>query len=40
MSEQQLDEWHFDFGLCAQDDRLIPESKCGELLELIIEWAE
>ena len=37
---QELDEWHFDFGLCTPDDSLIPASKCDELLDLIIDWAE
>jgi hypothetical protein len=40
MDERQLDEWHFQFGLCAQDERLIPQSKCDELLDTIIDWAE
>jgi hypothetical protein len=35
-----LDEWHFDFGLCTPDSSLIPESKCEELLDLIVDWAE
>jgi hypothetical protein len=41
MSELERKEWHFDFGLCATNPtQLIPTSKCEELLDLIIEWAE
>jgi len=41
MNEINLNEWHFDFGLCAtKSNQLIPISKCEELLDLIIEWAE
>ncbi len=40
MDEQQLEEWEFSFGLCAQVEGLIPSSKCNELLDLIVDWAE
>jgi hypothetical protein len=40
MNNQALEEWEFTFGLCAQDKCLIPNSKCDELLDLIIDWAE
>jgi hypothetical protein len=41
MNERALEEWHFDFGLCVTEGgALIPESKCDELLQVIIEWAE
>jgi hypothetical protein len=41
MSEKELNEWHFDFGLCVtRPDQSIPESKCDELFDIIIEWAE
>jgi hypothetical protein len=36
----ELVEWHFNFGLSTPDSSLIPESKCDELLDLIIDWAE
>ncbi|VAW72792.1 hypothetical protein MNBD_GAMMA15-736 [hydrothermal vent metagenome] len=41
MNEKKLEEWHFDFGLCASDpSQPIPESRCDELMDVIIEWAE
>ena len=41
MNEKRLNEWHFDFGLCATSaHQLISDSKCEELLEVIIAWAE
>jgi hypothetical protein len=41
MSNRKLIEWHFDFGLCAtKSNQFIPDSKCDELLDIIIEWAE
>ena len=40
MDEQRLEEWDFHFGLCAQEAGVIPESKCDELLDMIIDWAE
>jgi hypothetical protein len=39
--DDELTEWDFHFGLCGNKaSRLIPRSKCDELLDLIIEWAE
>ncbi len=36
-----MNEWHFDFGLCATNpNQLITDSQCEELLDLIVEWAE
>lgn len=36
-----LTEWSFHFGLCGNETgQLIPRTKCEELLDLIIEWAE
>jgi hypothetical protein len=40
MTETRLEEWHFEFGLCGQDNRLIAQSDCEELLDVIIDWAE
>jgi hypothetical protein len=40
MPSTRLEEWHFDFGLCAQDGNSIAHSECDELLDLIIDWAE
>jgi hypothetical protein len=40
MNETSLEEWEFTFGLCSQDERRIPSSKCDELLDLVINWAE
>ena len=41
MNNTSPNEWHFDFGLQAmKPDQLIPESKCDELLDVIIAWAE
>lgn len=40
MAERALEEWNFSFGLCAQNAGEIPLSKCDELLDLIIAWAE
>ncbi|MGD2083646.1 MAG: hypothetical protein PVF91_11810 [Chromatiales bacterium] len=41
MKQRELNEWHFDFGLCVTEaEALIPEAKCAELWDLIIEWAE
>ena len=41
MEEQAFEEWHFDFGLHAPEPgQLVPASKCDELLDLIIQWAE
>jgi hypothetical protein len=40
MTETKLEEWHFDFGLCSQDEKLIAQSECDELLDVIIDWAE
>jgi len=41
MNNKKLNEWHFDFGLYATNpNQLIPDSKCEELLDLIVEWAE
>ena len=38
--ETKLEEWHFDFGLSAQDWKPISQSECDELLDVIIDWAE
>jgi hypothetical protein len=40
MTETQLAEWHFDFGLCGQDGKLIAQSDCDQLQDVIIDWAE
>ena len=40
MSETKLEEWHFDFGLCGQDTKLVSQSDCEQLLDIIIDWAE
>lgn len=41
MEEKKLSEWFFEFEICPDDPAaLIPESKCEELLNLIIDWAE
>ncbi len=41
MKKKELNEWKFDFGLCAPiAGQLIPNSQCEELLDLIIDWAE
>lgn len=40
MSETKLDEWHFDFGLCSTDGKLVANSDCEQLLDLIIDWAK
>ena len=41
MSEKELDEWKFAFGLSVtKTNQAIPISKCDELLDLIIKWAE
>ena len=41
MKNKKLNEWKFDFGLCAtKANQMIPNSQCEELLGLIIEWAE
>lgn len=41
MIHDELEEWHFDFGLCAtKDNQMLPRSKCEELQNVIIKWAE
>ena len=36
-----MNEWKFDFGLCAtKPDQMISNIQCEELLDLIIDWAE
>jgi hypothetical protein len=40
MSETKLQEWHFDFGLCGQDEKLVAQCDCDQLLDMIIDWAE
>jgi hypothetical protein len=40
MSEAELQEWHFEFGLTARDEKLISQSECDQLLDVIIDWAE
>jgi hypothetical protein len=40
MSDTKLEEWHFDFGLCGPDGKLVPQSDCAQLLEVIVDWAE
>ena len=41
MNEKNIDEWKFSFGLCVtKTNETIPRSKCDELLDLIIQWAE
>jgi hypothetical protein len=40
MSEARLEEWHFDFGLYRQDGKLVAQSECDQLLDVIIDWAE
>lgn len=37
----ELAEWDFHFGLCGNAlDQMIPRTKCEELFDLIIQWAE
>ena len=37
----QLEEWHFSFGLCAKEDgQLVSEDQASELMDVIIEHAE
>ena len=39
--DDELAEWEFRFGLCGNEmGQMIPRSKCDELLDVIIEWAE
>ena len=33
-------EWNFNFGIYANDDSLIEDKKCEELMNLIVKWAE
>ena len=33
-------EWHFDFGIYANDDCCIDAAKCEELMDMIVKWAE
>ena len=41
MAENEQKEWYFEFRVYPEDsDLLIPESKCEELLNLMIDWAE
>jgi hypothetical protein len=40
MSQTELEEWHFDFGLCGQHAKLVPQSDCEQFLDMIIDWAE
>lgn len=41
MNEKELEEWKFSFGLgVTKPNETISRSKCDELLDLIIEWAE
>ncbi len=41
MSTEGLQEWRFRFGLCAtRDGQLISRSKCDELMDVIVNWAE
>ena len=40
MSITELEEWHFDFGLCSQENGLVAQSDCEQLLGVIIDWAE
>jgi hypothetical protein len=40
MPETNLEEWHFDFGLCGQDAKFVSQSDCEQLLDIIIDWAE
>ena len=40
MSKTSFQEWHFEFGLSSQEGKLVPQSDCDQLLDLIIDWAE
>lgn len=40
MPHRKLEEWHFDFGLFAQDRNPVPQSDCDQLMDVIIDWAE
>ena len=41
MNEKKLYEWNFNFGLYTNNSSdLIPDSKCEELFDIIIAWAE
>jgi hypothetical protein len=40
-SDEVRTEWEFRFELCGNTTgQLIPRSKCDELLDLIVAWAE
>ena len=40
-TDDELTEWEFGFGLCGNETgQMIPRSKCEELWDMIIEWAE